>query len=89
MKVVVTKAQLDGSDRPPGVGALRACRVYLKSPEWDSGQQALVYADWEETSKRLLSSHAGTGYLDWLVTHQLVPMTREEFVAARGVSHGV
>jgi len=74
MQVVITKAQLDEQ---------RACSAYLKSPEWDAGQQALVYSDWDATVARLLSSRIGTVFLDFLVVHGLVPMTVTEFIDAR------
>lgn len=70
MQVVITIARLKGSN---------ACSVYLDSPEWDNEQQALVYTDWEASVARLLSTRAGTAHLSFLVSRELVPMTREEF----------
>jgi hypothetical protein len=60
-----------------------ACSAYLRSPEWISDQQALVYPDWGATVSRLLSTRAGVTYLSWLVGRGLVPMTQEEFAEAR------
>lgn len=74
MEVVVTKDQLEKA---------RACRVYLDSPNWDHGREALVYPDWAEAVRRLLSTRAGVTHLDFLVASALVPMTRDEFKAAR------
>lgn len=74
MQVIIPIAKLE---------AQGACLVYLDSPEWDKGQKELVYADWSKTVIRLLSTPAGTGYLSWLVAHELVPMTKSEFSAAR------
>lgn len=71
-RVVVTKAQLETA---------HACRAYLKSPEWDG--EALVYSDWDATVKRLLSTSAGVGYLNFLVVRGLVPMTLDEFKERR------
>jgi hypothetical protein len=80
MQVVITKDQLVAS---------KACSVYFDSPEWNAEQQALVYADWNVTVERLLSDRAGTTYLDFLVSKNLVPMTREEFKEARRTRGGV
>lgn len=75
MEVVITKDRLM---------AARACRKsYLNSPEWDAEREALVYANWDATAKRLLSTKDGIVYLDFLVANGLVPMTREQFKAAR------
>jgi hypothetical protein len=73
MQVVITEGQLKAS---------AACPVYLDSPEWDHEQNALVYADWSATVERLFSTRAGTGYLQFLVSRELVPMTAEEFKTA-------
>lgn len=72
MQVVITKAQLE---------AVPACQAYLKSPEWNG--EALVYADWNATVKRLLSSGYGITYLGFLVKNKLVPLTVNEFRALR------
>lgn len=80
MQVVVTEGRL--KER-------HACDAYLKSPEWDQEQQALVYADWSATVERLLSSRKGTSFLSWLVDGCLVPMTQIEFVEARASRRGV
>ena len=77
MQVTITEGQLKASN---------ACPVYLDSPEWDDEQRALVYSDWESTATRLLSTRAGTGYLQFLVSRALVPMTAEEFARAAGRS---
>lgn len=73
--VVITLAELEASPK--------ACDVYLRSPEWDAERQALVYPDWSATVARLLSTRAGITWLDYLVKRGLVPMTRDEFNAAR------
>lgn len=80
MRVVVTKDQLKSN---------RACAVYSKSPEWDSGQEALVYSDWTKTIERLLSSRAGAEQLGWLVAHGLVPMTKSELIDAVKARGGI
>ena len=72
MQVIITKAQLEAN---------RACKAYLTSPEWNG--EALVYSDWDATVKRLLTTRSGTVYLDYLVAHGLVPMTKDEFVALK------
>jgi hypothetical protein len=74
MQVVITKDQLE---------KVHACTRYLNSPEWDAGQQALVYSDWEATIARLLSSRRGTMYLEFFVVHELVPMTKSQFLEAK------
>lgn len=73
MQVVITEGQLKAS---------KACPVYLDSPEWDNEQRALVYADWSATVERLSSTRSGTGYLQFLVSRALVPMTDEDFKTA-------
>lgn len=72
-QVVISKEQLI---------AARACTKdsYFDSPEWNG--EALVYADWEASRERLLSTSRGTSQLSFLVAKGLVPMTREEFRAA-------
>jgi hypothetical protein len=77
MQVVITEAQLKSG-----------CDVYLKSPEWDPEQRALVYIDWAATVERLLSTRSGTAYLDSLVSRGFVPMTKDEFIAARKAHRG-
>jgi len=77
MQVVITKDQLEKSS---------ACLVYLDSPEWDTSRQALVYSDWEKTVERLMSTRAGTTYLDFLVVRKLVPMTTAELAQKRQVA---
>ena len=71
MRVVITKEQLDKhtpcSEAP-----------YLNSPEWDPEQQALVYVDWNQTVQRMLENRKSADYLQWLITHKLVPMTTTE-----------
>lgn len=79
MEVVITLEQLRKA---------RACRVYLDSPDWNHDREALVYSNWGETVQRLLSTRAGVTYLDFLVTSGLVPMTRDEFKAARVARSG-
>ncbi len=73
MQVIITEGQLKAS---------HACPVYADSPEWDREQSALVYPDWEASVARLLSTRAGRGYLQFLVSRGLVPMTKEEFDVA-------
>lgn len=70
MQVIITEAQLEER---------RACSDYLRSPEWNG--EALVYADWDKTVERLLSTPHGAVQLGWLVSHGLVPMTAEELSA--------
>jgi hypothetical protein len=72
MQVVIPKSKLE---------AEKACADYFDSPEWNG--EALVYADWGQTVERLLSTRRGVLQLSWLVSHKLVPMTLEEFAAAR------
>lgn len=72
MRVTITLSQLQSAS---------ACDVYLKSPEWDAGEQSLVYSDWDATVTRLLAKRKDTTYLGWLVGHHLVPMTQQEFQA--------
>jgi hypothetical protein len=72
MQVVIPKNRLEEE---------RACPVYLESPEWNG--EALVYANWDQTVSRLLSTRAGTTYLGFLVVHKLVPMTAPELTEAR------
>lgn len=77
MQVIITRAELV---------AARACDVYLTSPEWNG--EALVYSDWNATVMRLLSNRISSRYLDFLVARKLVPMTTEEFIAARNALRG-
>jgi len=77
MSFIITKAQLDEH---------HACDAYLRSPEWDPAQQALVFTDWPKSVAWRLSTRTGTHNLDWLVAHKLVPMTKEEFIAARSAA---
>jgi len=76
MQVVITKAQLE---------AAHACKDYFDSPEWNG--EALVYADWEKTVERLLSTRRGTVQLSFLVANRLVPMTPEELTGAKRAAH--
>jgi len=62
----------------------RACDAAYTSPEYDADQDAIVYADWDETVKRLLAKgRQGIDEIDWYVANKLVPMTRDEFVALK------
>lgn len=80
MKVVIPLAALQ---------AAHACDVYLQSPEWDEGAQALVYPDWAATIERhFAAGRRSISQLGWLVAHDLVPMTRDEFVAMRKTRGG-
>lgn len=64
--------------------ANHACDAYLRSPEWDSGAQALVYPDWDATvARHLAMGPEGITHLDWLIAHKLVPMTTAQLVEAR------
>lgn len=74
MQVVISRDRLEAS---------HACPVYLKSPEWDTELQALVYSDWDASAARLLSTPRGTKYLGFLVKSGLVPMTQAQFTEAR------
>jgi hypothetical protein len=77
MQVTIPKSKLEEAG---------PCRAYfLDSPEWNG--EALVYVDWAKSAKRLLSTRLGTVQLDWLVKNKLVPMTSEEFLAARAAAH--
>ena len=66
----------------------RSCRAAYSSPEWDEKEQALVYSDWDKTVERHLAmGQDGIERLEWLVRHELVPMTVDEFAALKaGVS---
>lgn len=83
MRVAIEKATLKRH---------RACRAAYTSPEWDVASETLVYSDWEQSVQRLLSGgDEGKRQLEWLVNHELVPMTKDEFVAARSAydsAHG-
>lgn len=74
MQVVITREKLVASN---------ACDVYLKSPEWDAEQGALVYSNWDASVARLLSTRRGIKFLGFLVESKLVPMTTSEFNARR------
>lgn len=76
MQVVISKSQLESA---------HACADYFDSPEWNG--ESLVYADWTKSVARLLSTPKGTLQLGWLVKNGLVPMTRDELIAARSVAH--
>lgn len=80
MQVVIPKSSLEKHG---------ACPAYLDSPEWDVGQQALVYADWHATADRLMSTRKGASHLGWLVDHKLVPMTMEEFLQVKQARYPV
>lgn len=66
----------------------RACRGRFTSQWWDVKQQALVYEDWDEAVRQFLSTKDGTERLEWLVAHELVPMTKSEFDAAKAATGG-
>lgn len=75
MKVVIRLAELQ---------AHKACDDYLRSPEWDEGQQALVYSDWDATvARHFAMGPLGVVRLGWLVGSGLVPMTAVQFIEAR------
>jgi len=74
MRVVIPLSKLQ---------ACNACDAYLRSPEWDKEEQALVYPDWDATvARHLAMGLEGIVRLQWLVTNKLVPMTESEFAAA-------
>jgi hypothetical protein len=74
MRVVILKADLKRN---------RACKSAYTLPEWDEELQALVFEDWDAEVQKLLSSPEGTERLEWRVAHKLVPMTIDEFSAAK------
>jgi hypothetical protein len=61
----------------------RSCKGAYTSPYWDEREQALVYEDWASAVKFFLETADGTARLQWLAKHKLVPMTMDEFIAAR------
>jgi hypothetical protein len=68
----------------------RSCKGAYTNREWDAEAQALIFPDWEASVTELLSTPKGRDRLEWYVHHKLVPMTKDEFIAARaGVSNGV
>lgn len=64
----------------------RACRARFAAdcPWWDAKQDALVYENWDQSviDHYLKARVGGAGMLQWLVRHELVPMTMDEFNAA-------
>ena len=75
MRVVIPKATLKQH---------RACVAAYTSPEYDEGEQALVYADWGKTVERHIAmGPEGIFRLEWFVNHKLVPMTPEELAALK------
>ena len=73
----------------------RACpaRFQADCPWWDPKENALVYPNWgsEVIDHYLTARQGGAAMLEWLVRHELVPMTMDEFkaaVVARGGSNG-
>jgi hypothetical protein len=69
--------------------AHNACDAYLNSQEWDKGEQALVFPNWEATVERLLANGpAGVINLGWLVAKDLVPMTAGQFAEAKKRARG-
>ncbi len=75
MRVVIRLAELQ---------ACNACDAYLKSPEWDARQQALVYPDWDATvARHIAMGREGMVRLEWLVANKLVPMTAHELFNAK------
>ena len=65
----------------------RSCRAYTSNPAWDPKEKALVFVDWDLAVKWYLSSPGGLEKLEWHIRHGLVPMTKEEFAAAKS-AHG-
>jgi hypothetical protein len=55
---------------------LGACDAYLKSPKWRSDSETLLIDD--EAIEIMLSDRQGVIYFNWLITHELVPMTLPE-----------
>lgn len=81
MRVVIPKSTLKQH---------RACRDAYVSPEWDEGEQALVYADWGKTVERHVAmGPEGLFRLEWFVTHGLVPMTVDELAELKKVHANV
>ena len=81
MRVVIDNAALRRN---------RSCKGAYTNREWDPELQALVFPDWDASVEELLSTPKGLGRLEWYVRHNLVPMTMDEFIAAktaRGVSN--
>lgn len=66
----------------------RSCKGAYTNREWDPALQALVFSDWEESVKELLSTEKGLARLEWYVRHKLVPMTMSEFIAAKAALGG-
>lgn len=75
MRVVIPKATLKRH---------RACTAAYTSPEYDEGEQALVYSDWGKTVERHIAmGPEGLFRLEWLVAQKLVPMTEDELAAIK------
>lgn len=74
MRVVIDNAALRRN---------RSCKGAYTNPEWDEKEQALVFHDWAKSVEELLSTPRGLARLEWYVTHNLVPMTMAEFIAAK------
>lgn len=80
MKVVIRLAELQ---------AHKACDAYLRSPEWDEKEQALVYPDWDATvARHLTGEREKMGHLEWMVANKLVPMTAQELFSAKQKARG-
>jgi hypothetical protein len=79
MRVVISEATLKRH---------RACRGRYDSPYWSEEEKSLVYENWDEAVAHFLSTKDGTERLEWLVNHELVPMTKDQFSAVSGASNG-
>lgn len=66
----------------------RSCKAVYSNPEWRADLQALVLEDFDKSVERYLSTPKGVEHLAWHVRHKLVPMTEEQFEAAKK-AHGV
>lgn len=73
MRVVIDQATLKRH---------RSCDVTV-SPNWDTEHKSLVYEDWDKAVKNFLSTADGTSRLEWLVRHELVPMSADQFATAK------
>jgi hypothetical protein len=74
MRVVIDNAALRKA---------RSCKGAYTNREWDPALQALVFPDWDASVKELLSTPKGRARLEWYARHNLVPMTLDQFIAAK------
>jgi hypothetical protein len=66
----------------------RSCKGAYTNREWDEKEQALIFPDWDASVEELLSTEKGLARLEWYVRHNLVPMTMDEFIAAKSARGG-